>query len=782
MKRMFGFIKGVFVQAAAFALASTFVVACSDSEVAGGTTEDAGIIANLNVAGFAQKGPFAKGSAVTVQGINCKTMELTNESFEGVVKSDKGDFGVEDVSLSATCALFEVTGYYFSELTGKKSSEKITLHALTNLKDRKNVNINLLTELEYERVMYLVTVNKMSLADAKKQAEKEIFAAFNIKGDFAKAEDLNIFEASDGNAALLALSVMMQAEFDDKTLEERFERFNEFFAKSGVWYDSYAKLEIAKWSQKAAADGKLDSIRKNIESWGIASEIPSFESFVKNFGETALVMYPSVNYSGFYIDWSIPKEAYLNPEIKYDSIVDSRDGQVYKTVTIGSQVWMAQNLNYADSVKTPSLLKRSWCFAYKSENCDVAGRLYTWAAIIDSVKLATDSEKPQKCGFGESCVFTEKMRGICPEGWHLPDTTEWKTLISFAGGDDIAGERLESHIGMYEDSGTDDFGFSAFPVGEKYRDQSFFEDSRDVHFWTASEESKDDRSSCSADFFYASVWFSCGFKDNGHSVRCVRDEPAAVSLSSSSNNAVLGSSSSGEAFVSPYEIDWSIPKEDHLNPSIKYDSIVDKRDGQVYKTVKIGTQVWMAQNLNYADSVNTPSLLKRNWCYGDKPKNCEFGGRLYTWAAAVDSIKLANDADDPQLCGYRTNCNFPSKLQGICPEGWHLPDTTEWRTLIFRVSNDASVAGYKLASRVGWYEEVNGTDDYGFSAYPVGDKYRDYDFSEFPASDGRVAFFWSISENTRDKQLGYTFRIFYGGTGFAGDFKDSGFSIRCIKN
>ena len=110
MKRMFGFIKGVFVQAAAFALVSTFVVACSDSEVAGGTTEDAGIIADLNVAGLAQKGPFAKGSAVTVQGVNCQTMELTGEKFTGSVKSDKGDFGVENVNLSATCALFEVKG------------------------------------------------------------------------------------------------------------------------------------------------------------------------------------------------------------------------------------------------------------------------------------------------------------------------------------------------------------------------------------------------------------------------------------------------------------------------------------------------------------------------------------------------------------------------------------------------------------------------------------------------------------------------------------------------
>lgn len=765
----------------ALLLVSLFWACSDDKGMAGGTTEDAGIIADLNVAGLAQKGPFVKGSAVTVQGIDCKTFKSTGEYYETTIKTNGGDFEIDDVNLSSVCAEFDVSGYFLSELTGNVSSEKLTLRAVTNLKNRNRVNVNVLTHLEYERVMYLVTVNKMSFADAKKQAEKEIFALFNIKGDFADAEDLNIFEAGDGNAALLALSVMMQADYNDQTLENRFERFNEYFAKNGVWYDAYTKFGIAKWATRATANGKLDTIRKNIESWGIASEIPSFETYVNGFGETALVKYPSVDYYGFYIDWSIPKEAYLNPEIKYDSIVDARDGQVYKTVTIGSQVWMAQNLNYADSVKTPSLLNRNWCFAYRSENCDVAGRLYTWAAIIDSVKLATDTEKPQKCGFGESCVFMEKVRGICPEGWHLPDTTEWNTLISYVGGGRYAGEKLVSHIGMYDYSGTDDFGFSAFPAGERYRDDNFIEDSRDAFYWSASEDLKDNHSACSALLSLGTINFSCGFKDMSHSVRCVRDEPAAVSLSSSSNNAVLSSSSSDETFVSPHDINWSIPKEDHLNPNIKYDSIVDKRDGQVYKTVKIGTQVWMAQNLNYADSVNTPSLLKRNWCYGDKPKNCEFGGRLYTWAAAVDSIKLANDTENPQFCGYRTNCSFPSKYQGICPEGWHLPDTTEWRTLIFQVSNDASVAGYKLASRVGWFEEANGTDDYGFSAYPVGDKYRDYDFSEF-APDNRTAFFWSITENTRDKQLGYSFRIFYGGTGYTGDFKDSGFSIRCIKN
>ena len=79
---MFGFIKGIFIQATAFAFASAFVVACSDGDkTAGGTTEDAGIIADLNVAGVTQKGPFVKGSAVMVQGIDCKTMELTNEKL-----------------------------------------------------------------------------------------------------------------------------------------------------------------------------------------------------------------------------------------------------------------------------------------------------------------------------------------------------------------------------------------------------------------------------------------------------------------------------------------------------------------------------------------------------------------------------------------------------------------------------------------------------------------------------------------------------------------------------
>ena len=153
MNRNFG---ARFIPACALA-AMAVLTACSDKQdVAGGASGDMGIVAK-DIAGEALKGPFVKGSAVTVQGIDCKTMKFSDEVFEGKVKSDKGDFAFDDVTLSSTCAVFEATGKYRSEITGKESAGEITLHALTDLKDRKNVNVNLLTELEYERVMYLVT-------------------------------------------------------------------------------------------------------------------------------------------------------------------------------------------------------------------------------------------------------------------------------------------------------------------------------------------------------------------------------------------------------------------------------------------------------------------------------------------------------------------------------------------------------------------------------------------------------------------------------------------------
>ncbi|MBR3071472.1 fibrobacter succinogenes major paralogous domain-containing protein [Fibrobacter sp.] len=463
------------------ALISCVFVGCADSEVAGGSSDDAGIYAvkGLDVAGVSQKGPFVTGSVVSVQGVDCKTLELTGEKFTGNVKSDKGDFAIDGVNLKSSCALFEVTGYYLNEVTGKESSDKLSLKALTDLSVRKTVNVNLLTHLEYERLKHLVTVEKMDFAAAKAQAEREVLTSFDIANNVDEFENLNIFEKGDGNAALLAVSVLMQADADVAKLEERTNEVSSAIAKNGLWDDDETKSEVAEWVAAAKENGQIEKIRQNLESLNYASEIPAFETYVESFGE------------------SLTRESFLNPQVQYDSIVDNRDGQVYKTVKIGEQVWMAQNLNYIDTAK--AIFKdSSWCYDNNPRNCALAGRLYTWTVAKDS---------------------------LCPEGYHLPDTTEWNTLFASVGGTANAGTVLRSILGWDSVDGTNDYGFSAVAVGERYHSGSFDSEGTKAFIWTATALPEESENSAYAAYFVenATVSFKKNFKDNGASVRCLKD-------------------------------------------------------------------------------------------------------------------------------------------------------------------------------------------------------------------------------------------------------------------
>ena len=242
----------------------------------------------------------------------------------------------------------------------------------------------------------------------------------------------------------------------------------------------------------------------------------------------------------------------------------------------------------------------------------------------------------------------------------------------------------------------------------------------------------------------------------------------------SSSSKQLSSSSSGK---NGDGWSWDVPKEDRLNPEIAYDSMTDSRDGQIYKTVKIGDQIWMAENLNYADSVKTPSLMGKNWCYANKAENCAVTGRLYTWAAAIDSVKLATDADNPQDCGSGKECTLPDTVQGICPPGWHLPEKKEWDTLLTKVGGEATALKV-LKSQTGWFHDGNGSDDVGFSALPAGDRINNGNFFDI----GKLAGFWSASETdynyAKALDLGYCSN--YAALGYYN--KSFGFSVRCLKD
>jgi len=162
----------------------------------------------------------------------------------------------------------------------------------------------------------------------------------------------------------------------------------------------------------------------------------------------------------------------------------------------------------------------------------------------------------------------------------------------------------------------------------------------------------------------------------------------------------------------------------------------DPRDGKVYKTVKIGEQIWLAQNLNYE--------AEGSLCYDNDPANAEKYGRLYDFETAKKD----------------------------CPHGWHLPSNDEWNTLVNAVGGE-DTAGKYLKTNSGWIGSGNGTDSFGFSALPGGDGYPDCSFSLV----GNQGIWWSADYAYIWYMEWASKCIYY--CNYAERFL---FSVRCIKD
>ena len=194
--------------------AALCLAACSD-KVASGASEDVGItpLERWQVAGVSQKGPFVTGSTVNVLELDGSTLTQTGKIFKSSIRSDKGDFAISGSGLVSQYAMLEVDGYYRNEITGQVSSGSLVLNAITDLSHRENVNVNLLTHLEFDRVKNLVSQG-YSVKKAKDQAEREIIVTMAMNESSKKFEDMNIFELGDENGMLLAVSVLMQSDVD----------------------------------------------------------------------------------------------------------------------------------------------------------------------------------------------------------------------------------------------------------------------------------------------------------------------------------------------------------------------------------------------------------------------------------------------------------------------------------------------------------------------------------------------------------------------------------------
>ena len=267
-----------------FAACAMFAFGCGDSNDSGNNNASSNgnasgkivSVENRTVSGVSQKGPFVTGSSVAVQELNGESLLQTGISFKGKITNDKGEFKVASINLASQYALLEVTGYYRNEVTGQNSNSMIMMNALADISDRENVNINLLTHLETDRVMHLVTVDGKSFDEAKKQAREELLGYFGFDGNFGASEDMSIFGQNDDAAALLAISIIVQGNLSESLFTERLARIAGDIADGTI-----DNTEI--W-QQMATDAMAQSprrIRQNVENWG--EQVPDFEKYLRAF-------------------------------------------------------------------------------------------------------------------------------------------------------------------------------------------------------------------------------------------------------------------------------------------------------------------------------------------------------------------------------------------------------------------------------------------------------------------------------------------------------------------
>lgn len=435
------------------------------------------------------------------------------------------------------------------------------------------------------------------------------------------------------------------------------------------------------------------------------------------------------------------------------TFVDPRDGKEYKTIQIGEQTWLAENLAYLPEVSDIS-------------NMDNSSNLYlVYGYEGTSVEDAKSEENYKKYGV---LYNYSSARSACPEGWHLPTDVEWQELERYLGVSedklDIYGYRgdiapgLKSNIG-WNGAGltTNENRFSALPSGMYTEDDQYTGIDEDACYWTRSFMDISNIIIRNLNNDTDAIRRSYAGGTTLMSVRCIKTKiinatsvtldaenisviegesiliTATVLPENASDRAVTWTSSNeeiatvtagvvnalkeGEVTITATVGDGSISAQATITvekkPTPDNDGKCIDPDGREYKTVVIGEQEWMAENYAYL-----PSVVKASY-YSSKVK-C-----YYVYNYNGNDINEAKETEE-----YKTFGVLYNRVAAIecAPKGWHLPTDEDWKELERAIgmtedeinsSYSRGDKGKKLMKTSDWNDNI-GTDDYGFAAVPGG--------------------------------------------------------------
>jgi uncharacterized protein (TIGR02145 family) len=417
-------------------------------------------------------------------------------------------------------------------------------------------------------------------------------------------------------------------------------------------------------------------------------------------------------------------------DIKFTTplLVQDIVGNIYNTVAIGNQKWMAENLHtfrlndggiilhVINENKWSRLKKPAYCW-YNNDSISnnvSYGALYNW--------------------------FTVNTSKLCPTGWRVPNNTDWKTLIDYLGGISQSGNRLKeaglTHWREPNTGATNESGFSALPGGSRDFIGNFSNLGFKAQWWSLNDTALKNGWCLGVDFITSGVTNFYLNKTEGLSVRCVIDI-FEDSVSTDTNNVIKGN------------------------------YFKDPRDNKQYEIVIIGNQTWMGDNLQatrFNDNTEIPLVIdKIAWTRIESPAYCWYDnqeayntyGALYNWQA-ITSGKL-------------------------CPVGWHIPSDEDWTTLISSSHGQNVAGGYlKETGTMHWDKPNTGFphDDF-FKALPGGLRDETGGFLHI----GKYGYWWSYMKNFMPEGwyriMSYTSTVI---TRKNYKYLPIGMSVRCIKD
>ena len=270
-----------------FGVAALAFGACNNNDKTYELNGDEKVVDVKAISGSVQKGPFINGTSVRVAELN-SDLRQTGKSFETQIANNSGAFEFKNLGLLSQYVELQANGYYFNEVEGEVSESQLTLRALTDLHDKfmnRTSNINVLTTLERGRVEYLLS-GGTSFADAKYQAQAEVFSIFNIDrelGWYANSENMNIANNSPGDAVLLAVSAILQGQLSAGAVSQLIADISSDIRTDG-------KLDNPKLGSKLKGNAMVvdvDEVKANVaaryKELGIEANVPDFGEHIRNF-------------------------------------------------------------------------------------------------------------------------------------------------------------------------------------------------------------------------------------------------------------------------------------------------------------------------------------------------------------------------------------------------------------------------------------------------------------------------------------------------------------------